>query len=56
LQLCVKLDLKRQLLDSLLHLVATGYVLPVIRQVRLWSAVEDQSLTRYFIVKVWQQD
>jgi negative elongation factor C/D len=46
------LDLKRNLLDNIIFIMSCGYVLPVMDTIEHWTPKIDQSLIRYFVVKV----
>lgn len=51
---CHQLELKKTLLDRMVHLLSRGYVLPVVSYIRkcLEKLDTDISLIRYFVTEV----
>lgn len=48
---CLQLGVKRHVMDTLVHLLLAGHVLPVLARASEWSAHADPSIMRYFVLQ-----
>jgi hypothetical protein len=46
------LDLRKNILDTMIYLMECGCVLPVLKRIQHWTSKIDQSLLRHFVIKV----
>jgi negative elongation factor C/D len=46
------LDLRKNILDTMIYVMECGCVIPVLNRIKRWTSKIDQSLLRHFVIKV----
>jgi hypothetical protein len=47
-----QLDLRKNILDTMIYVMECGCVIPVLNRIKRWTSKIDQSLLRHFVIKV----